>query len=83
MAEKIVELVPADPAWRAVFGAPSVGEESAQSRVVAWALLESAEGDRRVVGLIVDPNDPSLLASAPEAISPLAGPFTRYGYSTK
>jgi hypothetical protein len=81
MADRIVEIVSADAGWRAVFGAPSSGEESTHSRVVAWALVESQEGDRKVVGLIVDPDNPSGLVPAPTAVSPLAGEFTRYGFS--
>jgi hypothetical protein len=81
MADRIVEIVSADPGWRAVFGAPSAGEESTHSRIVAWALVETQEGDRSVVGLIVDPNDPSGLVPAPTAVSPVAGEFARYGFS--
>jgi len=77
---KIVELVPADPGWRAVFGGQEEWQETELFRVIAWALVEDDDGDRQVVGMIVDPVSSSSIVPAPNAVSPTSGEFLRYGY---
>lgn len=83
MADKIIELTPAESGWRAIFGNADAGEETAESRIVAWALVESTSKERSVVGMIVDPFSPGTIVPAPEATSPIAGPFHRYGYAPR
>jgi hypothetical protein len=64
-------LASAHPEWRAVF------DDDSLVRVAAWAVV--AEGDeQRVVGIIVDPNDPSRLIPAPDAETPEGHLFVRY-----
>jgi hypothetical protein len=79
---RIVSLVPAEPGWRAVYGA-EFAEDRELARVVAWALVESDEGERRIVGMVIDPNDPTRVVPAPEAASPVAGFFERYGFKER
>ena len=74
----IQQLVPAEPGWKALFEEPT--EEITRSRIVGWALVE-AEGTVAVVGMIVDPIDPSRIVPAPEASSPGGGAFSRYGFA--
>jgi hypothetical protein len=73
----IKNLIPAGDGWRALFGH---GSAAARSRVVSWAIVSGEDGDQ-VVGLVVDPNDPSRIVPAPGATDPEAGAFTRYGYA--
>jgi hypothetical protein len=80
--EKIVTIISADSGWRAVYGGQS-GEESGLSRVVAWALVEDDSGDRRVVGLVVDPQDPTSIVNATGTESSQAGALSRYGYKER
>ena len=54
--ETIVTIVPADTGWRAIYGGQGA-DDSGLSRIVAWALLEGADGARRIVGMVVDPQD--------------------------
>lgn len=77
MAERITGIVPAEPGWRAIFGEEP--GETARSRIVGWGVLAEEDGER-VVGLIVDPQHPARVVPATEAVSPDAGPFTRYGF---
>ena len=35
----------------------------------------------QVVGIIVDPNDPSTLVAAPDVVDPSGGEFVRYGFA--
>jgi hypothetical protein len=78
--EKIVQIIPADQGWRAKYGG---AEESGLSRVVGWALVEDAAGDRRVVGLVVDPQNRSSIVTATGTESTQAGTFTGYGYKER
>jgi hypothetical protein len=78
--EKIVAVIPADSGWRAKYGG---SEESGLSRVVAWALVEDSAGDRRVVGLVVDPQNRSNIVTATGTESTQAGMFTGYGYKER
>jgi hypothetical protein len=78
--ENILTIIPADSGWRAIYGGGSSGEESGLSRVVAWALVEDDSGGRRVVGLVVDPQNRSSIVTATGTESAAAGALTGYGY---
>jgi hypothetical protein len=78
--ENIVTIISADSGWRAIYGGGSGGEESGLSRVVAWALVEDDGGGRRVVGLVVDPQNRSNIVTATGTESAAAGALTGYGY---
>lgn len=80
--EKIVNIVPADAGWRAIYGGSS-GEESGLSRVVAWALVEDDSGKTKVVGLVVDPQNRSNIVTATGSESAQAGTLTGYGYKER
>jgi hypothetical protein len=71
---RIEQLTAAESGWRAVFTEPN-GSES-MSRIVGWAVGD--DGD--VVGLIVDPTEPSRVVGAAGATSPDGGTFLRYRY---
>jgi hypothetical protein len=73
----IAQLIPAETGWKAVFVEPD-GVESV-SRILGWA-VSGGEGDGELVGLIVDPNEPSKIVSAVDASSPDGGTFTRYRF---
>jgi hypothetical protein len=77
--EKIVTIVPADAGWRAIYGGAG-GEESGLSRILAWALVEDDAGGRKVVGLVVDPQNRSNIVTATGSESAQAGTLTGYGY---
>lgn len=81
--EKIVTIVPADSGWRAIYGGQAAGEESGLSRIVAWALVEDDAGDRRVVGLVVDPQNRASIVTAAGSESAQAGTLTGYGYKER
>jgi hypothetical protein len=77
--DRIVSLVPAEAGWRAFYG----GEEdydAESARVVAWALVEDAEGVQRVVGMVVGGDDQTSIVAAPEGASEFAPTFERYGF---
>jgi hypothetical protein len=78
--ERIVTIVPADAGWRAIYGGQGTGEESALSRIVAWALVEDASGRRRVVGMVVDPQNRADIVPAGGSESAQAGTLTGYGF---
>jgi len=78
--EKIVTIVPADAGWRAIYGGQTGGEDSGLSRVVAWALVEDDSGRRKVVGMVVDPQNRSNIVTATGSESAQAGTLTGYGY---
>ena len=80
VAKKILQVIPSEPGWRAVFGGDVTSEETELYRVVAWALVEDDEGEREVVGMIVDPISQMQVVLADAAVSPGAGELTRYGY---
>ena len=73
---RIDQLVPAEPGWKAVFNEPDGGESL--SRILGWAALAGEELD--LVGLIVDPGEPSRIVPATAAASPAGGSFARYRY---
>lgn len=77
MSDKIHNLIPAGDGWRALFGH---GSAAARSRIVGWAVVADEDGEQ-VVGMVVDPNDPSRIVAAPSATDPEAGAFTRYGFA--
>jgi hypothetical protein len=81
--EKIVTIIPADAGWRAIYGGQGGGEESGLSRVVAWALVEDDGGDRRVVGMVIDPQNRSSIVTATGSESAQAGMLTGYGYKER
>ena len=80
--EKVVTIIPADAGWRAIYGGQG-SEESGLSRVVAWALVEDDSGDRRVVGMVIDPQNRSSIVSATSSESTQAGSLTGYGYKER
>jgi hypothetical protein len=81
--EKIVAIIPADSGWRAIYGGQGGSEESGLSRVVAWGLIEDSAGERKVVGLVVDPQNRSNIVPATGTESTQAGSLTGYGYKER
>ena len=80
---RIEQLVPAEPGWKAVFKEPDGGESL--SRILGWAALAGQSGNQdeiELVGIIVDPGEPSRIVSAVAAVSPGGGSFARYRYVT-
>jgi hypothetical protein len=73
---KIEQLVPAESGWKAVFKEPDGGETL--SRILGWAILAGKDSD--LVGMIVDPAEPSRIVAATDAASPGGGGFARYRY---
>ncbi len=73
----IEQLVSTEPGWRAVFREPDGGETL--SRILAWATVGTSE-ESELVGLIVDPGEPSKIVAASGAASPGGGTFVRYRY---
>jgi hypothetical protein len=73
---QIDQLIPAETGWKAVFAEPD-GAESV-SRILGWAVR--GDGDGELVGVIVDPSEPSKIVAAEDASSPDGGTFTRYRY---
>jgi hypothetical protein len=71
-------MIPAESGWKALFGVG--GEEVGRSRVVGWAGLEREAGSE-IVGVIVDPNDPTKLVAASDATDPSGGKLIRYGFA--
>lgn len=82
MAEKIIALVPAESGWRAIYtGYTDDGSESRElTRIVGWALVEDDDGDRSVVGMVVDATDPTTIVPATDGASLDTPMFDRYGY---
>ncbi|MDH4176272.1 MAG: hypothetical protein OEW31_07610 [Thermoleophilia bacterium] len=78
MASTIHSLVPAEVGWRAFYRG-EYEEDGESARVVAWALVDGADG-REVVGLVVDAGDPTKIVPAPDGASALAPDFDRYGF---
>jgi hypothetical protein len=81
--EQVVTIITADSGWRAIYGSQSGSEDSGLSRVVAWALVENDAGERRVVGMVVDPQDRSSIVTATGTESAQAGTLTGYGYKER
>lgn len=81
MADSILSLVPAETGWRALYSG-EFEEDAEMTRIIAWALVEGAEGERRIVGLVVDPSDPTRIVPAPEGVGPVATEFDRYGFKS-
>ena len=79
VADVIVSLVPAEPGWQALYRG-EYEEDGESARVVAWALVEDADGRRRVVGLVIDPGEPTHIVFAPDGASATAPEFERYGF---
>ena len=48
--------------------------------MVAWALVESADGDQDVVGMVIASDEPKRIVPAPEGASAIAPEFDRYGF---
>jgi hypothetical protein len=78
-ADRIVSLVPTEPGWRAFYGS-EYDDEAESARVVAWALVENAEGEQRIVGMVVGGDDQTAIVPAHEAASEFAPTFGRYGF---
>ncbi len=74
---RIDQLVTAEPGWKAVFKEPDGGESL--SRILGWAAL-GGQDEVELVGVIVDPGEPSRIVSAAAATSPGGGSFARYRY---
>jgi hypothetical protein len=77
LEKKLIQIIPADPGWRALFGAD--GEEFGRSRVVAWGLL-ATEGRDEVVGLIVHPSTPTQIVAASDVVDDEGGRLLRYAF---
>lgn len=75
---RIDQLVPAEIGWKAVFKEPDGGESL--SRILAWAAYDDGAAVPELVGVVVDPGDPSRIISATAASSPGGGSFARYRY---
>lgn len=82
MDGRIVSLAPAEPGWRALYSG-EYEEDRESVRVLAWALVESADGTQYVVGMVVAPDEPTKILPAPEAASALAPEFDRYGFQVR
>ena len=84
MAEKILALVPAEPGWRAIYTGDEEGGDEARelTRIVAWALVEDEEGERSVVGMVVDAVSPTQVVPAQDGASLEAPSFHGYGYKS-
>ena len=80
MAEKIISLVSAESGWRAIYTDGEDEESRELTRIVAWALVEESEGERTVVGMVVDATDPTQIVPAPDGASLDTPVFDRYGY---
>jgi len=74
----IGQLTSAEPGWKAVFNEPD-GSETI-SRILGWAVVSEEGVDDEVVGVIVDPIEPSRIVRAHEAVSPDGGTFLRYRF---
>jgi hypothetical protein len=72
---RIDQLIAAESGWKAVFKEPDGAETL--SRILGWAITD---GGDELVGVIVDPVDPSRIAPATEAASPDGGSFSRYRF---
>lgn len=77
--DAILSLVPAEPGWQALYRG-EYEEDGESARVVAWALVEDAAGGRSVVGLVIDPGEPTRIVFAPDGASAIAPEFVRYGF---
>jgi hypothetical protein len=72
---KVEQLVAAEPGWKAVFKEPD-GSET-MSRILGWAAVD---GEDELVGVIVDPVEPSRIVPATGSTSPGGGSFVRYRF---
>jgi hypothetical protein len=70
-------MISAEAGWRALF--ESEGLETGRSRVIGWASIDT-DGASRLVGIIVDPNDPRQLVPADEVVDDEGGSLARYGF---
>jgi hypothetical protein len=76
---EIAQVIPAESGWKAVFQEPEGGEST--SRILGWAVVAGvADDDQELVGLIIDPAEPSQIVAATEAASPEGGSFLRYRF---
>lgn len=71
-------MISAEPGWRALFAVD--GEEVGRSRVIGWGSVEGKDGPE-LVGIIIDPSDPTRLAPASEVTDPSGGELIRYAFS--
>ncbi len=78
METSFVWMIAAEPGWKALFG--KAGEEVGRSRILGWAGVQRSERVE-VVGVIVDPNDPTRIVSAADVIDPGGGQLMRYGFA--
>ena len=75
----VQQLIPAEAGWKALFEEPT--EEITRSRILGWALVQNGEAVE-IVGMIVDPLEPSRIIPAPGSSSPGGGGFSRYAFSS-
>jgi hypothetical protein len=71
-------MIAAEPGWKALFHDDD-GDEVGRSRVIGWGSFRRGNSTK-IVGIIVDPNDPTQLIPATEASDPYGGEFSRYGF---
>jgi hypothetical protein len=71
-------MIAAESGWRALFAVD--GEEVGRSRVIGWGSVEGKDGPE-LVGVIIDPNDPTRLVAASEVTDPSGGVLLRYAFS--
>jgi hypothetical protein len=71
-------MIAAEAGWRALFAVD--GEEVGRSRVIGWGSFAGKDGPE-IVGIIVDPNDPTRLVPASEVTDPSGGELLRYAFS--
>jgi len=81
VADRVVSLVPAEAGWRAFYGG-EYDDDGESARVVCWALVESVEGEQRVVGMVVGGSDQTAIVPAADGASEFAPSFERYGFKT-
>jgi hypothetical protein len=79
MADRIVSLVSAEAGWRAFYGG-EYDYDAESARVVAWALVEDAEGAQRIVGMVVGGDDQTAIVPAADGATEFAPTFERYGF---
>ena len=72
---RIEQLVAAESGWKAVFKEPDGAET--MSRILGWAVADDGE---ELVGVIVDPAEPSRIVPAAGTASPGGGTFSRYRF---
>jgi hypothetical protein len=78
MDSKVSWMIAAEPGWKALYGIDD--DEVGRSRIVGWAGVER-NGGIVLVGVVVDPNDPTQLVPADDVVDPSGGELMRYGFA--